>query len=192
MTLDDFRGSFQDVSRGNRFKVELTGSALNQYRNADIKKKMTFWCSKAQLPKIDVAGPAIKYLGRTQVLTGDVKEMTSTLTFINMIHTDGSTAARNFFESWILDLVQHQSQQTRRLPINEYIQGNNILITRYGNHNRDNIVTGEYTLIDVVPVMLSEMELDHSSEGIEEFTVEFRHNSWVNSKIPNSNNIDTR
>lgn len=183
-TLDQFRGSFKDISRPNRFYVELSGSFIDRFRSADDRYNMPFWCTKAQLPKIDIGGPQIKYLGRTQTLLGDIKEMTTSLTFVNFISKNG-TSIRTFFENWMLALINHDNTDDNRMKPSDYLQGNDLIITKTTAYSGGDITTlATYTLHDIVPVSLSEMELDMgTSDSLEDFTIEFKYSSWTTSEI---------
>lgn len=190
-TLDEFRNSFEEVARPNRFKVIFTGGEMDEYRSALTQQNMVFWCTKIQTPKIDISGPVIKYMGRSAMLAGDVKEMTTSLTFINALGAQGQASGRNFFENWMTKIVNHNIF-TEDQTVSKYLQGNNITIYKYGTQfaNNEPVENASYFLYNVLPVSLSELDLDvGSSDTLEEYTVEFRYTSWDNASSTGDGDI---
>jgi len=185
-TLDDFRASFDDIARQNRFQVFFYGPAMDRYASGSERDKMHFWCSKAVIPKVDITGPEIKFLGTKRNLTGDPKFENLSLTFWNVIESGLGLSPRTLFERWISDLVRFDyevndvvTEKNRRLDLDEYRSFGDIEVEQHDNF-RD--VIAKYYFRNCVPLVLSSIELEHASaDSLGEFTVEFQFENWYRS-----------
>lgn len=167
-TLEKFKKNVKNLARPNRFIVEINGPIL---RTISIPTNYKFLIRKAQIPKINIVGPQIKYRGQNINLAGDFKQEPLILTIL----ADDKWKIRRFFEEWINHI--YDFKENRKHQINSYRFGNELLIKQAANIRSDDIVT--YKINDVVPLEISEIELDHgTSDTLEEFTVTFYYSTF--------------
>lgn len=168
ITLNDFRAALQDVARPNRFLANITGPVASSVAS----NIFPFYVAKAQLPKIDITGPMIKFRGTQLQMAGDYKHDPFMVTFLN----DRGWLARSFFEGWINGITESGEENTR--ASNDVFRfGNSLIIDQIGRNEFDILATYEY--FECIPLEISEIELDQAmNDTIEEFQVTFHYSHW--------------
>lgn len=188
ITLRDFTSQIKDVARPNRF--------ILTFDNPDFGDLM-FNVSKASIPKKDITGPVLKYRGTSLILAGDYKHDPLGVTFIN----DRDWKARKFIENWLEDIVKFETQSggtifNKRRLVKDYRFQHSATLTQLGRHKNDKLAV--YKFANIVPMDISEIELDMSGENtIEEFTVSFQYSFWerlstVSDGSSESNTVNLR
>ncbi len=173
-TLTGFKNALKDVARPNRFLVVFSTAPVS------IPANITFFASKAMIPKMDISGPTIKFRGTTMHLPGDPKHEPITLTFINAVSGGNKLTVRQFFENW-LNWIGKATYQKDHSKINtrkdfSEVLGYRMDIEQLSSTNR---VLATYRFHDVMPLEVGEMELDQgSSDAIMEFNVVFQYSEW--------------
>ncbi len=176
INLEDFKSSFKDIARPNRFIVTLGGGNIQSITPESLK----FTCNKAQIPQLNVSGPTIKYRGTSMTLVGDVKKEPLQLTFINVVSGlayNEKTIIRNFFEEWVRRAVEFDSVDNIRSNMDVYRFGAWLRVDQIGKTRFTNYES--YKFEDVFPMEVSAIDLDMSAENsMEEFTVSFQYSRW--------------
>lgn len=169
ITLAEFRAQIEDVARPNRFLVTLG----NPWSGVTVPTNFEYTASKATIPKVDLSGPTIKYRGTSLMLSGDYKKDPLVVTFWN----ERKWEARKFFEDWMASYFNYNLQDNARRSLSAMRFNTWIKIKQLGRSEAD--VLAEYEMHNVVPLEISEMELDHASENsVEEFTVTFHYSHF--------------
>ena len=169
-------GLKNDIARPNRFITEII---LNQRTKEgigiiEVPKNLIFYNNKASIPKKDVSGPQIKYKGMSLTLAGDYKVEPIILSFWN----DAKFEGRIFFEKWLEQQVDTSINKREFFIFNRL--GNKLKLKQIGNSGD---IIAEYEYEDIIPLEISEIDLDQSaSDTLQEYTVTFHFSKW--SKIP--------
>lgn len=169
MSIQELRSNLRDVARVNRFTLNLTGGMITQL---NYPRNFQFLVSKAAIPKKDFTGPIIKYRGSSINLIGDYKHDPLTLTLWN----DTEQNARIFFENWLDEIFDVRPDENSKAD-NDLIRfGNTAVLSVLGQNGRRMAV---YSFLNVIPLEISEIELDQSSENtLQEFTVGLHYSHW--------------
>jgi len=175
ITLNDFKNNISGVSRPNRFLVEMGGTILTSSlgTSAGGAAKFSYYAKKAQIPKVSVTGPEIKYRGTKITLSSEKKHDPLTISFIN----DGEWKIRTFFEDWIkTKIYNYDGNESKRGHAKDYLLGEELIVKHIGL-GEDIIAT--YKFKDVVPLEISEIDLGYEQkDSQEEFTVTFNYSTW--------------
>jgi hypothetical protein len=177
--VDDLKAQMPSGgARANLFRVTFaepgvggTGMDVNQ---------LSFLCKAAALPAGVIGQIDVPFRGRQLKVAGDRTFENWTATIIN----ENDFKARNTFERWMSS-------------INEHVEGtgNGDQALYYANVtveqlDRSNNTVKTYQLKDAFPVNLSAVDLSYdTTDAIEEFTVEFAYQYWVEDKDTTDGNL---
>ena len=172
-TLTEFRANVKDVARNNRFLLSLFGPITNVI---SLPENYQFLVTKVQIPKKDISGPVMKYRGSSIMLLGDYKKEQVGITFWNDIDWN----VRDFFEGWI-DYLSDTTQVNERQNLQDSRFGNSIVLKPLGPSLQE---LKRYTYQDIMPIDISEIELDQGAENtLQEFIVNFQYSFFERQDV---------
>jgi hypothetical protein len=176
--VNQFRNAMKrDGARPNLFDVTIASESLRGIRQ-DGMKDFQFFCKSAQLPGSTIGSVTVPYFGRELKFAGNRTFADWTVTIIN----DENFLIRNFFERWLNAINSHAGNSRQLLTPQSYVC--DAVVQQYG---KDGSVPAFYQFVGMFPTDISAIDLDWgSNDAIEEFTVNFTYQYWVNR-----NTIDT-
>lgn len=177
--VQNFRASLVgDGARASLFDVQLTfplavgtgGSAPGAFGTA--QQQVTFRARASSLPGDAVSSIGVNYFGREIKVAGNRSFPDWSITVIQ----DEDFDLRNAFERWMSGLNSHVGNL--RLP--SMLSGDggyqqDAFITQYGKAGD---ILKVYKLVGCFPTDVSAIDVDWSSEAIEEFNVTFAYQWW--------------
>lgn len=168
-SVSDFLANFGGGARPNRFRVTLhTPPAL-----ATPLPKLPFLCHASSIPSSTLGFAPLSYMGRTVKIAGDKEYDDWNVT----IYNDRTFDLRNFFEKWMNGILGNVKNVTifDENPINYYGSADVEQLDR-----KENVIQ-TYTMKDIFPTSVAEIELNFDSNNVvEEFQVTFAINWWEN------------
>ena len=179
-TISEFKSTLAGGgARPNLFEVELTTfpSAITGW-DADTFK---YLCKAANLPASTIASIDVPFRGRTFKVAGDRSIDVWTVTVIN----DEDFKLRRSFEAW-MELIAKLDNNLGATNPSSYMSnatvhqlGRGSTVNSTTNAGADSSILASYNFVDIFPTAVSAIDLSYDSgDTIEEFTVEFRVQSF--------------
>jgi hypothetical protein len=176
--VNQFRNAMRrDGARPNLFDVTIATETLRGVRSEGMAD-FQFFCKSAQLPGSTIGVVNVPYFGRELKFAGNRTFADWTVTIIN----DEQFFIRNFFERWLNAINSHAGNRRDLLTPQSYVC--DALVQQYG---KDESIPAAYQFVGMFPTDISAIDLDWgSNDAIEEFTVNFTYQYWVNKNTTDS------
>lgn len=174
-TIDSFKTALsQGGARANQFQVNLSFPTAVASGTAAIQGN--FLCTAASLPASTIENISVPYRGKIVNFAGERVFEPWSVTIIN----ENDFNIRSAFERW-MDYINSNAAVQGALYPGGYVGGGyqvNMNVTQLDRNNNPLI---DYIFHDAYPVNVSEIALNYGDGAtIEEFTVQFAYNFWVN------------
>lgn len=188
-SIDTFKSYVNsDFARPNLFQVELnfptaiTGSSNQGASSNDLKKKSLVLVKAANLPASTVGVIEVPFRGRTLKIAGDRTYEPWTVTVMN----DAKFQLRSYFELWISKIQYQNENYSDFSKISDYYA--KATVRQLG---RQGDILRSYEFVDIFPTNVSAIDLAwESNDSIEEYTVEFQVQYWVQKTDSEAENLD--
>ena len=157
-------------ARANQFQVSLNFPNITDGIVAATQGR--FLCNAASLPGSTIGNIEVPYRGKIVNVAGERTFDNWNVTVIN----ENSFNIRSAFERW-MDVINHNSTLGGRLDPSRYqVQMQVTQLDRNGTP----LMTYEFH--DAYPINIGDIALSYGdSNAIEEFTVAFQYNYWINN-----------
>ena len=157
-------------ARANQFQVSLNFPNITDGIVAATQGR--FLCNAASLPSSTIGNIEVPYRGKIVNVAGERTFDNWSVTVIN----ENSFSIRSAFERW-MDVINHNSTLGGRIDPNRYqVQMQVTQLDRNGTP----LMTYEFH--DAYPINIGAIALSYGdSNAIEEFTVDFQYNYWINN-----------
>lgn len=171
--VDEFRKNLRwDGARPNLFEVEVP------FMDGTIDRSFRFMCKAASIPGSNLGVVEVPYFGRQVKVAGNRTYDEWTVTIIN----DETFDLRNKFEEWHKRL--NAPVENTRAALNSLFYTRDAKVTHF---RKNGSVIKTYSLVGAFPSNIAPIDLDWgSNDTIEEFTVTFAYQYWIDSKLSKS------
>jgi hypothetical protein len=167
-SINDFKAQFLGGARPNLYQVVQPFPLILGVPAAT--EKLKFFCKGFELPGVSTNPIEVPYMGRQLKVAGDRTFDDVTMTVIN----DMDFSIRNTFERWSNIINGHEKNQGKMNPADYQVD------TVVNQLDRDGNILKSYILIGTFPTSISNIDLAYdSNDTIEEFTVSFSYQYWV-------------
>lgn len=179
--VNSFRSAMvRDGARPNLFEVSLNTGGLAVPGGGALTQDFRFFCKSAQIPGSTLGIVNVPYFGREVKFAGNRTFADWTVTIIN----DEDFKIRNFFERWMNAINSHGANTRELVGPQSYVCDANVY--QYGKSGPTRAIAN-YQFVGMFPTDLSAIDLDWgSNDTIEEFTVNFTYQYWVNAQTTDS------
>jgi hypothetical protein len=177
--VNEFRSKMTgDGARPNLFQVALSTNNIRVAEN-NIQEEFSFMCKSAQLPGSTLGIVTVPYFGREVKFVGNRTFADWTVTIIN----DENFRIRNFFERWMNAINSHAEnfRDPNFFSPTQYVC--DATVSQFSKSGTTKGVISQYQFVGMFPTDISAIDLDWgSNDTIEEFTVNFTYQYWVNEQ----------
>jgi len=161
--LENFKSVIKDIARPNRFRVDFFGL---EYLGLYIPEHISYYIKSVTLPALSYPAIEVHKYGNTIPVSSDHVFNEVVMTFVN----DYELKIRKFMEKWFKKIQTYPD--THKTDFITYSKAG-MYIYHLG---RQGEITAGWKFHNVIPISLSEVDLNMDNESSQEtFTVNFKY-----------------